>query len=30
MRYRQGNFVQLPTDDWEDTDHGSRAFRYYG
>jgi len=18
MRYRQGNFVQLPTDDWED------------
>jgi predicted phage terminase large subunit-like protein len=30
MRYRQGNFVQLPTDDWEDEDHGSRSFRYYG
>ena len=30
MRYRQGNFVQLPTDDWDDEDHGSRSFRYYG
>lgn len=30
MRYRQGNFVQLPSDDWEDEDHDSRAFRYYG
>ena len=30
MRYRQGNFVQVPTDDWEDEDHGSRSFRYYG
>ena len=32
MRYRQGNFVQLPTDDWED-DEGSmniRAGAYYG
>ena len=30
MRYRQGNFVQLPSDDWEDEDHDSRTFRYYG
>ena len=30
MRYRQGNFVQLPTDDWETDDHDSRTFRYYG
>jgi predicted phage terminase large subunit-like protein len=30
MRYRQGNFVQLPTDDWETEDHGSQTFRYYG
>jgi len=32
MRYRQGNFVQLPSDDWED-DEGSmniRAGAYYG
>ena len=30
MRYRQGNFVQLPTDDWENEDHDTRTFRYYG
>lgn len=30
MRYRQGNFVQLPTDDWETEDHDSQTFRYYG
>ena len=30
MRYRHGNFVQLPTDDWDDEEHGSRSFRYYG
>ncbi len=26
MRYRQGNFVQLPTDDWEDEDHAHGPF----
>ena len=29
MRYRQGNFVQLPTDDWEDEDNYSRIHAYY-
>ena len=32
MRYRQGNFVQIPTDDWED-DHSEEPVRigaYYG
>ena len=30
MRYRQGNFVQLPSDDWEDSSFENRSFRYYG
>jgi predicted phage terminase large subunit-like protein len=29
MRYRQGNFVQLPTDDWEDGDNSARVRVYY-
>jgi len=29
MRYRQGNFVQLPTDDWEDEENYSRIHAYY-
>jgi predicted phage terminase large subunit-like protein len=29
MRYRQGNFVQLPTDDWEDEDKPVRLRSYY-
>ena len=29
MRYRQGNFVQLPSDDWEDTDQSARVRAYY-
>ena len=29
MRYRQGNFVQLPTDDWEDTDQSAKVVAYY-
>ncbi len=29
MRYRQGNFVQLPTDDWDD-DVEPTQIRYYG
>ena len=29
MRYRQGNFVQLPTDDWEDGEHSARVRAYY-
>jgi phage terminase large subunit-like protein len=29
MRYRQGNFVQLPTDDWEDDDNSVRMKMYY-
>jgi hypothetical protein len=29
MRYRQGNFVQLPTDDWEDEDSSVRIPVYY-
>jgi predicted phage terminase large subunit-like protein len=28
MRYRQGNFVQLPTDDWEDSE--PQQIQYYG
>jgi len=29
MRYRQGNFVQLPTDDWEDEQNSARVTAYY-
>jgi predicted phage terminase large subunit-like protein len=29
MRYRQGNFIQLPSDDWEDTETGQRIHAYY-
>jgi len=29
MRYRQGNFVQLPTDDWEDEENSARVRLYY-
>ena len=29
MRYRQGNFVQLPTDDWQDEDNSARVHVYY-
>ena len=29
MRYRQGNFVQLPTDDWEDSDQSVKVAAYY-
>jgi phage terminase large subunit-like protein len=33
MRYRQGNFVNLPSDDWEDSYEPSQmisAANYYG
>ena len=30
MRYRQGNFVQLPTDDWDDEPSTLRPMAYYG
>jgi hypothetical protein len=32
MRYRQGNFVQLPTDDWEESEGSMNitAGAYYG
>jgi predicted phage terminase large subunit-like protein len=29
MRYRQGNFVRLPTDDWEDAQSSVRVKSYY-
>ena len=29
MRYRQGNFVQLPTDDWENDETSGRVRVYY-
>jgi predicted phage terminase large subunit-like protein len=29
MRYRQGNFVQLPTDDWQDEEVSARVNVYY-
>ena len=29
MRYRQGNFVQLPTDDWQDEEKSVRVKMYY-
>ena len=31
MRYRQGNFVSLPTDDWAaDGEESPRIHAYYG
>jgi predicted phage terminase large subunit-like protein len=30
MRYRQGNFVQIPTDDWEEDDGDPKVVSYYG
>ena len=30
MRYRQGNFVQLPSDDWVDTEPSTHIRSYYG
>jgi predicted phage terminase large subunit-like protein len=30
MRYRQGNFVQLPSDDWIDSEPSVRLRSYYG
>ena len=29
MRYRQGNFVQLPTDDWDEDDNNVQVRAYY-
>ena len=29
MRYRQGNFVHLPTDDWQDEVKSARVVAYY-
>tara|TARA_R100001591_G_scaffold112563_1_gene125033 strand:- start:1 stop:792 length:792 start_codon:yes stop_codon:yes gene_type:complete len=29
MRYRQGNFVQLPTDDWQDEENSVKVRAYY-
>jgi phage terminase large subunit-like protein len=29
MRYRQGNFVQLPTDDWENEEESATVKIYY-
>jgi len=29
MRYRQGNFVQLPTDDWEEEENSVNMRVYY-
>ena len=29
MRYRQGNFVQLPSDDWEDEQNHAKVKAYY-
>jgi len=29
MRYRQGNFVRLPTDDWEDEEKSAKVSVYY-
>jgi predicted phage terminase large subunit-like protein len=29
MRYRQGNFVQLPTDDWQDQENSAKVHAYY-
>jgi len=30
MRYRQGNFVQIPTDDWEEDTGDLKVISYYG
>ena len=30
MRYRQGNFVQLPSDDWDDSQPNYQPAQYYG
>ena len=30
MRYRQGNFVQIPTDDWEEDTGDLKVVSYYG
>jgi predicted phage terminase large subunit-like protein len=29
MRYRQGNFVQLPTDDWAEEENSAKVHAYY-
>lgn len=29
MRYRQGNFVRLPSDDWEDQEVSLKVHSYY-
>ena len=29
MRYRQGNFIQLPTDDWQDVEKSAMVRAYY-
>jgi len=29
MRYRQGNFIQLPSDDWDEEDNYARVHAYY-
>ena len=29
MRYRQGNFVQLPTDDWQEDEVSAKVRVYY-
>ena len=29
MRYRQGNFIQLPTDDWQDEEKSVMVRSYY-
>jgi phage terminase large subunit-like protein len=29
MRYRQGNFVQLPTDDWQNEEESVKVRAYY-
>jgi predicted phage terminase large subunit-like protein len=29
MRYRQGNFVQLPTDDWREEENSAKVHAYY-
>ena len=29
MRYRQGNFIQLPTDDWHEDENSVKVRAYY-
>jgi phage terminase large subunit-like protein len=29
MRYRQGNFIKLPTDDWHDVEKSAMVRAYY-